>query len=565
MSTTTANHLEGASTSPLQSADAEAVVATPSKHYLNQGTTLWSWLTTVDHKRISLMYLATVIVMLFAGGLFALVVRLELVTPGPGIIDAQTYNRAFSLHGIIMVFLFMIPAIPGVFGNFFIPLMIGAKDVAFPKLNLATYYTYVTGAAFAIWAMWNGGVDTGWTFYAPYSTTTITSVAPALVGVFIVGLSSILAGLNFMVTIHTLRAPGLTWGKLPLFIWATYGTAAVQVLATPVVGLVVLLVAAEAAFGFGLFDPARGGDPVLMQHLFWFYSHPAVYIMVLPAMGVVSEVIATFSRRQIFGYRMLAGSTLGIALVGFFVWGHHMFVAGQSTFNAGVFGVLTMLVGVFTAIKVFNWVMTLYKGAVEFTTPFAYAMGFLYFIIFGGMTGIALALVSLDIHWHDTYFVVAHFHFVMVGSVIMGFLAALHYWFPKMFGRRYSERWGLVAAAFIFLGFNVTFVPQFLLGNLGMPRRYYQYPEAFRNLHVISTVGAFLLLAGFLMIAGVLLFALFAGKAAGNNPWYSKGYEWMTTSPPDMHNFHETPVMVDGPHAYEKPMTAEQLGATSHV
>ncbi len=527
---------------------------TPEKHYLNQGTSIKSWLTTIDHKRIAMMYLATVIGTLFLGGIFALAVRVELLTPGPGVMDAQSYNRAFSLHGVIMVFLFMIPAIPGVFGNFFLPLMVGAKDVAFPRLNLATYYVYISGAVLAIWGMWNGGVDTGWTFYAPYSTTTISNVVPTLVGAFIVGLSSILTGLNFMVTVHTLRAPGLNWTKLPLFVWAIYGTAAVQVLATPVVGLVVLLVAAESAFSFGLFDPARGGDPILMQHLFWFYSHPAVYIMVLPAMGVISEVIATFSRRQIFGYKMLAGSTLGIALVGFFVWGHHMFVAGQSTFNAGVFGVLTMLVGVFTAIKVFNWVMTLYKGAIDFSTPFAYAMGFLYFIIFGGMTGIALALVSLDIHWHDTYFVVAHFHFVMVGSVIMGFLAALHYWWPKMTGVMYSERWGMVGAVFIFLGFNVTFVPQFLLGNAGMPRRYYQYPEMFRNLHVVSTAGAFLLLAGFLLIAGILIESLLARRAAGNNPWLSKGYEWATTSPPDMHNFHEVPVMTEGPHAYETPM-----------
>ncbi len=524
----------------------------PAKHFLNQGTTFKSWATTIDHKRIALMYLVTVLFTFFLGGVFALLLRIELLTPGPGIMDAQSYNRVFSLHGIIMVFLFMIPAVPGVFGNFMLPLMIGAKDVAFPKLNLATYYIYVLGALFAVWGLWNGGVDTGWTFYAPYSTTTATKVVPVLLGAFTVGMSSILTGVNFMTTVHTLRAPGLTWGKLPLFVWAIYGTAAVQVLATPVIGLVTLLVAAEAGFGFGLFDPARGGDPLLMQHLFWFYSHPAVYIMILPAMGVVSEVIATFSRRQVFGYKMLAGSTLGIALVGFFVWGHHLFVSGQSTFNAGVFGVLTMLVGVFTAIKVFNWVLTMYKGAIDFKTPFLYAMGFLYFIIFGGMTGIALAVVSLDIHWHDTYFVVAHFHFVMVGSVVMGFLAALHYWFPKMFGKMYSDRWGLAAALFVFIGFNVTFIPQFLLGNMGMPRRYYQYPEVFRTLNVMSTAGAGLLGFGFAFILIVLVVALIKGKVAGPNPWFSKGYEWNTTSPPDMHNFHEVPVMVDAPHAYEK-------------
>ena len=536
---------------------AEVEPTLPEKHYLNQGTTLKSWLTTTDHKRIAIMYLVTVLAMFFLGGIFALLVRIELLTPGPGIMDASSYNRMFSLHGVIMIFLFMIPGMPGVFGNFLLPIMVGAKDVAFPKLNLATYYTYLAGALLATWSMWNGGVDTGWTFYAPYSTTTLASVVPALLGAFIVGLSSILAGLNFIVTIHTLRSPGVTWMKLPLFVWSTYATSLIQVLATPVVGLVVLLIAAESAFGFGLFDPVRGGDPLIMEHLFWFYSHPAVYIMILPAMGVVSEVVATFARRQIFGYKMLAGSSLGIALVGFFVWGHHLFVAGQSTFNAGVFGVLTMLVGVFTAIKVFNWVLTLYKGAVEYRTPLVYAMGFLFFLIFGGMTGIALAAVSLDIHWHDTYFVVAHFHFVMVGSVVMGFLAALHYWWPKMFGRMYSERIGLVGALFIFIGFNVTFVPQFLLGNMGMPRRYYQYPEMFQNLNVLSTSGAFLLLFGFTLIAIMMVHSLVRGRVAGPNPWLSKGYEWQTTSPPDKHNFHGTPVRVDAPHAYEKPMELE--------
>jgi cytochrome c oxidase subunit 1 len=408
----------------------------------------------------------------------------------------------------------------------------------------------VSGAILAIWAMVQGGADTGWTFYTPYSSTTATQVFPVLLGVFILGFSSILTGLNFIVTVHTLRAPGLNWMRLPLFVWGIYGTSIIQVLATPVLSITVLVVGVERVGGFGLFDPARGGDPVLFQHMFWFYSHPAVYIMILPAMGVISETVCAFSRKNPFGYKAIAMSSLGIAFVGFFTWGHHMFVAGQSTFNAGAFGILSMFVGVFTAIKVFNWVGTMYRGAISFRTPFAYICGFLYFIVFGGMTGVALATTSLDIHWHDTYFVVAHFHFIMVGASVMAFLAALHYWFPKMFGKTYPEGWGLVAASLIILGFNATFIPQFLLGNFGMPRRYYQYPEHFQALNVASTAGATLLGFGFLIILIYLAIALKWGSRSESNPWRSKGFEWLTASPPPTHNFDEIPTITQMPHDY---------------
>ncbi len=518
--------------------------------YLTDGTTVRSWLLTIDHKRIGLMYLVLVVLFFFVGGLFAMLLRLELLTPGPTLMSANAYNRAFTLHGVIMIFLFMIPAIPAAFGNFMLPLMLGAKDLAFPKLNLLSVYLYLAGALLAIWAMIHGGTDTGWTFYTPYSVVTPTRVAPVLLGAFIIGFSSILTGLNFIVTIHTLRAPGLRFMQLPLFVWSLYGTSIIQLLATPVLGLVLLLIAVEHVFGFGLFDPARGGDPLLMQHLFWFYSHPAVYIMVLPAMGVVSEVISCFARRLVFGYRLVALSSIGIAVVGFFVWGHHMFVAGQSTFNAGAFGVLSMFVGVFTAIKVFNWTATLYKGAVRFSTPFAYVCGFLFFLVFGGMTGVAVATVSLDVHWHDTYFVVAHFHFIMVGAVLMAFLAGLHYWFPKMFGRCYPEGWGLVSAVLIILGFNATFIPQFLLGNFGMPRRYYSYPDHFQALNVASTAGASLLAFGFVLIAIYLALSLRYGKVSGPNPFLSAGYEWQTSSPPPTHNFERPPAFDRPPHDY---------------
>ncbi|WNG30064.1 cytochrome c oxidase subunit I [Cystobacter fuscus] len=526
--------------------------------YLVDGTTVKSWLLTLDHKRIGVMYLIWVLLFFLVGGIYALVVRFELLTPGPTIVDAMTYNRAFTMHGVVMIFLFMIPAIPGAFGNFMLPLMLGAKDVAFPRLNLLSLYLLLSGALIAIWGMLNGGMDTGWTFYTPYSTHTTTTVAPILFGAFIIGFSSIATGLNFIVTTHTMRAPGITWFRMPLFVWAMYATACIQVLATPVLGLVLLLVVGEQLFQFGIFDPARGGDPVLFQHLFWFYSHPAVYIMVLPAFGVMSEIVAAFSRKNIFGYRAVAFSSLGIAFVGFFAWGHHMFVSGQSTFNAGVFAVLTMLVGVFTAIKVFNWVGTVYKGAVDFKTPFAYFCGFLYFTVFGGMTGVAFATASLDVPWHDTYFVVAHFHFIMVGATIMAFMAALHYWFPKMFGKSYHEGWGLVSAALIILGFNATFIPQFLLGNAGMPRRYYEYPERFQTLNVASTMGATLLAMGFLITAIYLTYSLVYGEKASANPWNSRGYEWLTESPPPTHNFiGPQPVYKDEPHFYVDPEKAE--------
>jgi cytochrome c oxidase subunit 1 len=533
----------------------------PPTNYLNVETTLRSWIFTRDHKRIGLAFLVLVIASLFLGGVFALLLRFEHLTPRRTIMSAITYNRMFTLHGVVMVWLFMIPAIPAAFGNFMVPLMIGAEEVAFPRLNLATVYIYLAGAALALWGMIHGGADTGWTFYTPYSGMTPTKVVPILLGVFVIGFSTIGTGINFIVTIHTMRAKGLTWMRLPLFVWAIYGTSIIQVLATPVLGLVVLLVALDAGLGLSLFNPANGGDPVLFQHLFWFYSHPAVYIMVLPAMGVVSEVIACFARKNPFGYKAIAYSSLGIAFVGFFTWGHHMFVAGQSTFDAGAFSVLSMLVGIFTAIKVFNWVATLYKGSISFKTPFAYICGFLYFLVFGGMTGVAVATASLDVHWHDTYFVVAHFHFIMVGAVIMAFLAALHYWFPKMFGRAYNEGWGLVSAVLIILGFNATFIPQFFLGNYGMPRRYYNYPERYQWLHVASTAGATLLFFGFAIILIYLVIALRWGRYSGPNPWGSRGFEWRTETPPPKQNFLRAPVFAGGPHEYQQPFEVTELGS----
>jgi cytochrome c oxidase subunit 1 len=525
--------------------------------YLNIAHTVASWALTTDHKRIGVLYLVTTTAMLALGGVFALALRTELLTPGPTFMDAYTYNRAFTMHGIVMVWLFMIPSIPAAFGNFLLPIMLGAKDVAFPRLNLFSYYIYLAGALWVIVALWMGGCDTGWTFYTPYSAHSPSAVVPTVFGIFILGWSTIITGVNFIVTIHTMRARGLTWFRMPLFVWSMYGVSIIQTLATPVLAISLCIVGLDHAFGWGLFDPARGGDPVLYQHLFWFYSHPAVYIMILPAMGVISEVVTTFSHKNPASYKAIAYSTLGIAFVGFATWGHHMFVAGMSLFDAGAFGVLSMLVAIFSAIKVFTWVLTLRRGSIVVRTPLVYFFAFLFLFVFGGMTGVAVATQSLDVHWHDTYFVVAHFHFIMVGSTLTAWLAALHYWFPKITGRMYPERWGIVGATLVFAGFFLTFFPQFLLGNAGMPRRYYQYDPVYQPLHVVSTVGSWILGASMLMTLGYLAVALFTGKRAGDNPWDSRSYEWCVASPPPKHNFTKEPVFPLDPYDYTAP--AEQM------
>jgi cytochrome c oxidase subunit 1 len=522
--------------------------------YISIARTVQSWLLTTDHKRIGILYLFSVCAMLTLGGVFALLIRIEHLTPERTIVDAMTYNRLFTMHGITMVWLFMIPSIPTVFGNFLLPIMIGAKDVAFPRLNLLSWYIFLFGACWVLAAMVWGGVDTGWTFYAPYSDQAPSAVVPTVIGIFIVGFSTIITGVNFITTIHTMRAEGVTWMRMPLFVWAMYGVSVIQVLATPVLAVSLVLIGIDHWVGWGLFDAARGGDPVLFQHLFWFYSHPAVYIMILPAMGVVSEIITTFCHKNPYSYKAIAYSNFGIAFVGFLSWGHHMFVSGMSLFDAGAFGIMSMGVAIFSAIKVFTWTLTMYKGAIDLKTPLFYVFAFLFLFVFGGMTGVAVATTSLDVHWTDTYFVVAHFHFIMVGGTLTAFLAALHYWFPKMTGRMYSERLGMLSAALVFAGFFGTFFPQFLLGNAGMPRRYYNYPPEFQTLHVISTFGSFMLALGTLLVLIYLPWAAVRGPRAGANPWRSRSYEWLTDSPPPKHNFHQTPHFSLDPYAYDQPL-----------
>jgi len=463
------------------------VVESPRVNYLNVSYGVRSWLFTTDHKRIALLYLISVTLFFFLGGLFAVLIRLELLTPPGDLVQSETYNRLFTLHGVIMIFFFLIPAIPAVLGNFLVPLMIGARDLAFPRLNLLSWYIYVLGGVFTLAATILGGVDTGWTFYTPYSSTYSNSnVMLTAVGIFITGFSSILTGVNFLVTIHTMRAPGMTWFRLPLFIWAHYATSLIMILGTPVVAIAILLVGVERLFHIGIFDPKLGGDPLLFQHLFWFYSHPAVYIMILPAMGVINELITCFARRRIFGYHFIAFSSIAIATLGFLVWGHHMFTSGQSVYAGMIFSALTMMVAIPSAVKVFNWTATLYKGSVSYQAPMLYALGFIGLFTIGGLTGIFLATLAVDVHVHDTYFVVAHFHYIMVGGTIMAYLGGLHYWWPKMTGKSYPEGWARFAALVIFVGFNLTFFPQFVLGYLGMPRRYHVYPDEFQVLNVMS-------------------------------------------------------------------------------
>lgn len=530
----------------MQNVDAieSGISGQPKVNYLTNGFTLKSWLLTKDHKRIAIMYLITISLFFLAGGLYASAIRLELLTPETDLLTSATYNKVFTQHGILMIFFFLIPSIPAVLGNFLLPIMIGAKDLALPRINLLSLYIYWVGGLLTVYALLQGGVDTGWTFYTPYSTTFSNSYVMAVgLGIFINGFSSILTGLNFIVTIHTMRAPGMTWFRLPLFVWASYATSLVMILGTPVVAITVLLLAIERTVKVGIFDPSIGGDPILFQHLFWFYSHPAVYIMILPGMGVISELISNFSRKKIFGYEFIAFSSIAIAVFGFLVWGHHMFVSGQSIYAGLVFSFLTMVVAVPSAIKMFNWTATLYKGSVSYDTPMLYALGFMGLFLIGGLTGLFLGSVGLTVHLTDTYFVVAHFHYVMVGGQVIAYLGGIHYWWPKMTGKMYSEFWGKISAMLVFIGFNLTFFPQFILGYQGMPRRYASYPPELQVLNIFSTAGASVLGVGLLMPVVYLGHSLIKGKPAGDNPWMLPGLEWRTSSPPPTENFEKMPVV----------------------
>ncbi|HEY7902751.1 MAG TPA: cytochrome c oxidase subunit I [Casimicrobiaceae bacterium] len=532
--------------------------------YLDDGATIRSWLATRDHKRIAILYALSITFFFFIGGAAATLIRIELATPAGDLVSAETYNKLFTMHGVIMVWFFLIPSIPATLGNFLVPLMIGARDLAFPRLNLASWYLYVGGALFTLAALFAGGVDTGWTFYTPLSTMfSNTNVIAAIAGVFIVGFSSILTGLNFIVTVHRMRAPGMTWFRLPLFVWAIYATSVILVLATPVLGMTLALLGIERIWHIGIFDPSLGGDPLLFQHLFWFYSHPAVYIMVLPAMGIASEVIPCFARNPVFGYRTMAYAIIAIAVVGFLVWGHHMFVSGQSVYAGMVFSILSYLVAIPSAIKVFNWTATLYKGRIAFDAPMLYALGFVGLFMFGGMSGLLLAALALDVQLTDTYFVVAHFHYIMVGGSVTAYLAGLHFWWPKITGRLYPARWAQFAAVLLFLGFNFTFFPQYLLGIAGMPRRYHEYAPQFTTLNVLSSAGAVVLALGYLLPLAYLGWSLRHGARAPANPWHATGLEWTTPSPPPTHNFATPPVVEEGPYAYPQEIAPAPAAAAS--
>jgi cytochrome c oxidase subunit I len=534
------------------------------RNYLNDEYGVLSWLLTKDHKRIAILYLFSVSLFFVVGGVLAFLMRLELLTPEGDMFTSDTYNKIFTLHGIVMIFFFLIPAIPSVLGNFLLPVMLGAKDLAFPRINLLSWYIYMIGGTFGVIVIITGGVDTGWTFYTPFSTQySNTKVFLTTLGAFITGFSSILTGLNFLVTTHRMRAPGLTWFRLPLFVWSMYATSIVIMLATPVLAITLVLLMVERVLQVGIFDPALGGDPVLYQHMFWFYSHPAVYIMILPGMAVISECVAAFTRKKIFGYKFVAFSSLAIAFLGFLVWAHHMFVAGISVYSAMIFSFLSMLVAVPSAVKVFNWTATMYKASVSWQTPMLYVLGFIGLFTIGGVTGLFLGALGIDVHVHDSYFVVAHFHYIMVGGTIMAYMAGIHYWWPKITGRMYPEWWGRLSALLVFVGFNLTFFPQFLVGYVGMPRRYHAYAPEFQVLNVLSTAGATILAVGYLLPMVYLAWSLKFGRKAGTNPWGAVGLEWATTSPPPKENFHETPVVTWD--AYDYPAFLKAMRETQHV
>jgi cytochrome c oxidase subunit 1 len=523
-------------------------------NYLNAKYGVRSWLLTTDHKRIALLYLISITLMFFVGGAFAVLMRLHLIEPQGTLVEPDTYNKLFTLHGIIMIFFFLVPSIPATLGNFLVPMMVGARDLAFPKLNLLSWYIYVAGAILALYSAIAGGVDTGWTFYTPFSSTySHTNVTAVAVGVFVMGFSSILTGLNFIVTIHKMRAPGLTWFRLPLFLWAIYATSIIMVLGTPVLAITLFLLGLERLLHIGIFDPAIGGDPILFQHLFWFYSHPAVYIMILPGMGVMSELITCFSRKRIFGYGFVAFSSMAIAVISFLVWGHHMFVTGQSIYTGLIFSVLSFLVAIPSAIKVFNWMATIYQGSISYQAPMLYALGFIGLFTMGGLTGLFLASLATDVHLNGTYFIVAHFHYIMVGGTVMAYLGGIHFWWPKITGRMYPDGWARFAALVIFVGFNLTFFPQFMLGYLGMPRRYAVYPAEFQVLNVMSSAGASILGIGYLIPLIYLAWSMRYGPPAGPNPWKAKGLEWQTPSPPPTENFPEIPIVTEDAYEYAKP------------
>ncbi len=537
--------------------------ARPGRNYLNIAYSAKSWLLTVDHKRIAILYLISITFFFLIGGAAATIVRLELMTPAGDLVESEMYNKLFTIHGVIMVFFFLIPAIPAVLGNFLMPMMVGARDMAFPRLNLLSWYLFMTGGLLTVYATVAGGVDTGWTFYTPYSSTySNTYVMATAVGIFITGFSSILTGLNFIVTTHMMRAPGLTWFRLPLFVWSNYATALIMVLGTPVVAITLLLVGLERFAGIGIFDPNMGGDPLLFQHLFWFYSHPAVYIMVLPAFGVISELIACFTRRRPFGYAFIGFSSFAIAVIGFLVWGHHMFVSGQSVYAGMIFSFLSFFVAIPSAIKVFNWTATLHKASIRYDTPMLYALGFIGLFTLGGLTGLFLATLAIDVHVHDTYFVVAHFHYIMVGGTVMAYLGGIHFWWPKMTGRMYPEGWARLSAILIFVGFNLTFFPQFVLGYLGMPRRYHIYPEEFQVLNVMSSAGASILAVGYFFPLTYLIWSLRYGKPAPPNPFGHTSLEWQTPSPPPTQNFYQTPVVTEEAYNYPSEQAEQRVEET---
>ena len=512
------------------------------------------YIFSIDHKIIGIQYMITGFVFLVLAGLLAEVIRVQLMHANGGFVSADTYNEVYSVHGSAMVWLVIIPLATGAFGNFVFPLQIGARDVAFPWLNMVSFWLFPPAGLLLFGSFLLGAPAAGWTEYPPMSLQGAPGTSMWCAAIFLVGISSTMTGLNFLVTLIKMRAPGMTFTRMPLFCWAQFATAPMSMIATTALAAALAALFMERQFGVPFFDPTKGGSPILWQHMFWFYSHPAVYIMILPIFGIISEVFPTFARKPIFGYKMIAFSSVSIALLSFMVWAHHMFTSGLAPFLQLPFMILTMLIAIPTGIKIFSWVATLWEGKIHYTTAMLFAIGFIATFTFGGITGVFLSAVPFDLHAHGTYFIVAHLHYVLVGGSLMGILSGVYYWYPKMTGRLMNDKLGHWTFWLFFIGFNGTFLPMHMLGLLGMPRRVATYDPQFQTWNQIESGFSFVMTFALLLFFANILWSLRRGKKAGSNPWGARTLEWQLPSPPHYYNFKHIPTVFSTPYDFAEPL-----------
>ncbi len=524
----------------------------------------WKWYEyftfNTDHKVIGIQYLVTAFVFYLIGGLMAVAIRVELATPDSDFLDPSLYNAFMTNHGTIMIFLWVVPSAIGGFGNFLVPLLIGARDMAFPRLNAIAFWLNPPAGALILASFLFGGAQSGWTAYPPLSEITATTAQSMwILAIALVGTSSILGSVNFLVTILKMKVPSMKWTQLPLFCWAMVATSLLALLATPVLTIGLVLLLFDINFGTSFYKPDAGGNVVLYQHLFWFYSHPAVYLMILPVFGIMSEVIPVHARKPIFGYQAIAYSSLTICIVGLFVWVHHMFTSGTPGWMRLFFTVSTLFVAVPTGVKIFSWVATLWGGKIRFTSAMLFALGLLSMFVFGGISGVTLGTAPFDIHVHDTYYVVGHFHYVLFGGSVFGIYAGIYHWFPKMTGRMMNETLGKIHFILTFIGTHLTFLPMHQLGLQGMPRRVAMYDPQFTSINQLCTIGAFVLGISVIPFAINIIWSWMRGTPAGDNPWNALTLEWRTSSPPLIENWEVSPVVTYGPYDYGKNSTHQHV------